>query len=1085
MALKTSYELHHHFPKIAEESGFAFNNHRPRVHLNWNKIRLIDIENLIRERKFVLIEQHLNDILDCVLESEFDVRILDEGVLKLFRLAQLAVEYQQFCRQYLDRSVYILRQEITTMAQELESTKKNLEDKEEELRKLKRRTRHTYKTPLPYGNDNIANMILKTLSNRTDLFPPTSNLDTHQYNKCKYCDKVFLNQLYLKSHIERRHADVIELSQKEIDRDPNQNFNSEIIELKKKLKDMEELIASKSNKTESTSSIYNDIKTKDNNITETDKNQNKQNTPKNVKDAEVSTNNDEYLINKLEEWKKEEHEKHTKEISKLRNEILETINSFKGKEEKSPTKTNSDTYIMKQLHATIEQQGVEILSLKEELNISKIKAEKESVEKYQEAESRVAFWIQKAEAQAKQYESLLEKLNDIAKDAKESRALAEAERERATKLEAIIKQNLSQKAKENIIITEINPNRAQNSNVILKNAVKEASPETPSAAFNRDTLEKLHKRAQELLNMDSISSTSTDVSSVERFQAISPIKAQPVELQEKINNKHKVVQKDRTCINEINLKQIQSLSDHEINQQSNKKELKSKHRTGKSKIPANIEKEVKTSLLVPESPIKVIRAKLTEEVNNRLVLAGVDPLKSRLSENVFRKQRAHLQQQHELKSKKYASFDKVRNAILTYLDENTSSVRSESNQIHEYAPSRKSKTFRGFTSVIENVKTKALSLVKGNDMGVKEKRKSFSAEVSKKAMSLLKTPPGSTSASPQTKRSPNKTIPHIEIPKNATNRINQINKFSANLKGNINSNLDDSEVSSESDNNNYYNTSVVQISSKSPENLKSPAQRPASASPMKDNMIYAISNDSETHLTRSQSARELNKIYSDSRLNSALQKHNYSSNEAVHPELDTPLKKVNSEENVQNDKQTKGVLKNATSTSSLSKKKVLFDMDAIQMKSLSASPSQSITEQSHNNHKHELGFVNLDTEEWDISSIESDPLQNDTKIRFTTRTTPKIAELKKKIETQLARRNETTTALVGSVDVLGGSLTKAASIGGSNTSLGSSILDESGKEPVPNHKTVIKAKKAVAKNDSDLDMSDLSIEDLDNKNESF
>lgn len=52
-----------------------------------------------------------------MLESEFDVRILDDGVMKLFRLAQLAVEYQQFCRHYLDRSVYVLREEITSLAQ--------------------------------------------------------------------------------------------------------------------------------------------------------------------------------------------------------------------------------------------------------------------------------------------------------------------------------------------------------------------------------------------------------------------------------------------------------------------------------------------------------------------------------------------------------------------------------------------------------------------------------------------------------------------------------------------------------------------------------------------------------------------------------------------------------------------------------------------------------------------------------------------------------------------------------------------------------------------------------------------------------
>lgn len=60
----------------------------------------------------------VTDLGLCV-GTEFDVRILDEGVVKLFRLAQLAVEYQQFCRHYLDRSVFVLRQEIDNLAQVL------------------------------------------------------------------------------------------------------------------------------------------------------------------------------------------------------------------------------------------------------------------------------------------------------------------------------------------------------------------------------------------------------------------------------------------------------------------------------------------------------------------------------------------------------------------------------------------------------------------------------------------------------------------------------------------------------------------------------------------------------------------------------------------------------------------------------------------------------------------------------------------------------------------------------------------------------------------------------------------------------
>lgn len=255
-------------------------------------------------------------------------------------------------------------------------------------------------------------------------------------------------------------------------------------------------------------------------------------------------------------------------------------------------------------------------------------------------------------------------------------------------------------------------------------------------------------------------------------------------------------------------------------------------------------------------------------------------------------------------------------------------------------------------------------------MGViNEKRQSLSAEVSKKAMSLLKTPLDSISTSPQTIKSPTKMIPVVELPKNTMNKIKQTNELLINSEESLYSNLEDSEISDKSDNK-YYDTSVVHIISKSTDNLlKSPARRPASASPVKNTVKkYTITDDNETHLIHSQSAAQLiNKINTEPEINIKIIKQDPSTNEQVISELDAPLKKANPEETV---KQTKGVLKNASSTSSLNKKKVIFDMDAIQMKSLSASPSQSITEKI-DNHRYDLGLVNLgDTEEWDISRYE-------------------------------------------------------------------------------------------------------------------
>lgn len=53
------------------------------------------------------------------------------------------------------------------------------------------------------------------------------------------------------------------------------------------------------------------------------------------------------------------------------------------------------------------------------------------------------LWNKRAEAQMKQYESLLQKLNEVAQEARESRAIADSERERATQLQVLLQQSLN------------------------------------------------------------------------------------------------------------------------------------------------------------------------------------------------------------------------------------------------------------------------------------------------------------------------------------------------------------------------------------------------------------------------------------------------------------------------------------------------------------------------------------------------------------------------------------------------------------------------------------------------------------------
>ncbi|CAB3237258.1 unnamed protein product [Arctia plantaginis] len=1090
MACKASFELHHHFPKLAEEAGFTFNTHRPRIHIDWNKIRLIDIDSLVKERKFYVIEQHLNDILDCVFESEFDVRILDEGVMKIFRLAQLAVEYQQFCRHYLDRSVYVLRDEVTSLAQELNACKKDLREKDDELRRLRKRIRHPMKTTLPYGNDNIATMILKTLSQKGDIFPLPTN-DIMQYNKCHYCDKVFLNQLYLKSHISRRHGNVIESPQKDIHQNSLNNENTklsaEVTELKNKIKEMEIVIANTTNQVNNHLSVA-ETKIATISVSESvNKNNNINEIKKEMKDAEVSTSNEEYLINKIEEWKKEEYANYNKEMNKLRSQIMETISTIKD--------NDSD----------------EILALTKQLNDSRMRAEKENTNRNKEYEAQVSFWSNRAEDQSKQYELLLQKLNDVANDAKESRNLAETEKERAEQLKALLQQSLDSKRHEHVESNDdVVPLEkiTHNSNVRIKALKLSKNIKGNQLEKERDSLEKLHQKAQELLNIASVTSSSSDTSSIDHLKPIQRKDLSPEDITTRFGKASKVLNSDIVNKSKISENKPQKPPNTFPNKASNSVIKNGPKYKGKSKTKQSM-KSLKRNgpNVLPGSPVKIVRAKITEEVNNRLVSAGVDIQKSRLPQNIFQKQRMQLHQLQELKSKKNPNHDKVRHQILTFLDSSTMGFKKEATQVPDYiSPTKVTKSLKNLSSVISNVKSKALSFVKLSDSQVKDKHKSQNAEVAKRALSLLKTPPGSASSSPvTTKRSPIKAYNISQNLPRDTNETVKINHKSKNmsmeekktpspfnaLQTSISSS--GSEELSEGTDRKNYNTTSVQQSSKSIETLiKSPARRPSSAGVEYNQTVqkFTISNE---NLLRTQSAtnllphiNNLNNLPKAPPKPVVKPKENDNSSDDVESFSDVLEKNAFLNDNVENTaKQTKSVLKNASSTSSLNKKKVFFDMDAIQMKSVSASPSQSLTEKSDGNEKYELGIVNLDGEEWDISSIENEPLKNDTKIQNVTRTSPKIAELKKKIESQLARRNETQTAPVGRVDVLTGNLIKIASTGGgSNTSLGSSILDDS-ESIIGNHKTVVKPRRVTTKDDSDVEISEFSIDHIINKNESF
>lgn len=55
------------------------------------------------------------------------------------------------------------------------------------------------------------------------------------------------------------------------------------------------------------------------------------------------------------------------------------------------------------------------------------------------------LWNKRTEAQVKQYELLLQKLNEVAQEARESRSIADSERERSAQLQVLLQQSINNK----------------------------------------------------------------------------------------------------------------------------------------------------------------------------------------------------------------------------------------------------------------------------------------------------------------------------------------------------------------------------------------------------------------------------------------------------------------------------------------------------------------------------------------------------------------------------------------------------------------------------------------------------------------
>lgn len=113
---------------------------RPRrENVDWRRISAVDVDLVVSELDVNALQEHVNMVTFCSLEGERCQRCqspVDPALVKLFRLAQLTVEWLLHCQGYLTVNLSVAEERLAAAGRDREqllAQQKKQEDKVKEL----------------------------------------------------------------------------------------------------------------------------------------------------------------------------------------------------------------------------------------------------------------------------------------------------------------------------------------------------------------------------------------------------------------------------------------------------------------------------------------------------------------------------------------------------------------------------------------------------------------------------------------------------------------------------------------------------------------------------------------------------------------------------------------------------------------------------------------------------------------------------------------------------------------------------------------------------------------------------------------
>jgi len=179
-------------PLLKQTKPFVFEKRLRR--LDWRLLHAVDLDRLIQKVDIDMLESAVETIAFGDLEMEDTCNFTEHNFCKLFRLAQLIVEFLLYNEQMLSTSVTQLRGERKQHVRQLHSQRRECKAQKEELHRLQKDIRRMKKQLRTYE------IVLKL--RQTEAPKP----DPNQLHRCQLCEKQFESAYYLELHLKRRHG---------------------------------------------------------------------------------------------------------------------------------------------------------------------------------------------------------------------------------------------------------------------------------------------------------------------------------------------------------------------------------------------------------------------------------------------------------------------------------------------------------------------------------------------------------------------------------------------------------------------------------------------------------------------------------------------------------------------------------------------------------------------------------------------------------------------------------------------------------------------------------------------------------------